>query len=163
MRVKHWHKWELYCTYNGGGTNGTVRICDECGARKRVLTKGTRFMAEYARSPNGSFESIKTGTGPNTQMLTARAKGRVYDAIAVLAWRQHECGEGNVEECAKRLGWNLGRRALMAKERPRTIELSDYQQRYNTFHWDKSDDPRDPGPYRNIFAIDNKDLYSTEH
>lgn len=32
IKVKHTHDWRLQNTFNGGGTNGSVRIC-ECGAR----------------------------------------------------------------------------------------------------------------------------------
>ena len=142
-RVKHWHKWTLLYTYDKHGRLfGDARQC-ECGARKRISTKNTRFIAEFAR-PDQDFEPIATGSGPNMQMLKARADGRRYDAIALLAWRQHECGYGTVEECAKRLGWNLGYKLLMTTK-PQTIELSDEDQTYFAM---SSALPADPGPYR---------------
>lgn len=146
MGVKHWHKWTLHWMPNERGYMvGNAMICEECGARKRTRYVGSYIYSEYAR-PDREFESIKTGTHRNHTLLKSWANTRRYDAIAVLAWRQHEYGEGTVEDCAERLGWDLGRRALMAKGRPTTIALSDDQQRYNGFDWNKSDDPRDPGP-----------------
>jgi hypothetical protein len=57
IRVKHEHKWSLYSTYSGGGTNGTVRICDECGARKKFGVSGDRLVSQYARKGE-SFKDI---------------------------------------------------------------------------------------------------------
>ncbi len=42
IKVKHVHDWTAYNTFSGGGTNGSTRICEECGARRRF---GTRTKA----------------------------------------------------------------------------------------------------------------------
>lgn len=54
------------------------------------------------------------------QMRTSRAVGRRYEAIALLAWRQHEVAEyelgdraPGVWEFARKLGWDLPHRQLM--------------------------------------------------
>jgi hypothetical protein len=123
LHVKHWHKWRLRCFRDEDGKLiGDIQECEECEARKRVRTEGTRFIAEYAR-PGSDFEPIKTGSGPNIQILKARADGRRYDAIALLAWRQYECDPygPSVIKRAEALGWNLPARLLMEK-RPITVE-----------------------------------------
>lgn len=35
MNFKHVHDWKLQNTFCGGGTNGSVKIC-ECGARRMI-------------------------------------------------------------------------------------------------------------------------------
>jgi len=145
LRVKHWHKWKLCYTLDANGRIfGDATEC-ECGARKRIHAKGTRFIAEYAR-PGQDFELIRTGSHPNGQLLRARAEGRRYDAIALLAWRQYECEPRgpSVIERGKALGWNLTSKLLMEKQ-PTTVEPAEDDQMYD---WFPNDLPADPGPYR---------------
>ena len=47
MRFKHEHHWRLQNTFCGGGTNGSVKVC-ECGAK---LTLGV--ITRAIKGPDG--------------------------------------------------------------------------------------------------------------
>jgi hypothetical protein len=144
--VKHWHKWTLHWERNERGYMvGSAMICEECRARKRTRYVGSYVYSEYAR-PDQEFESIKTGAGRNGPMLNARAIGRRYHAMALLAWRRYECSRPNgpsVAHFAKELGWDLPYHVLI-EAKPGLIEPAEDDQ---TYFWHPKDLPADPGPY----------------
>ena len=69
IKTKHVHDWKFYCTFSGGGTNGSTRICEVCGSMRStgVKTKAVSILGDtYFRD-----EAINTYTrkGGPTRVL----------------------------------------------------------------------------------------------
>ena len=63
IKTKHIHDWSFYCTFSGGGTNGSTRICDGCGARRRtgVRTKAIKHEGKTFFREEGINDYARKG------------------------------------------------------------------------------------------------------